>query len=174
MGLDGCTFTCSVQHPDGRKHVFTAWSPDREHSPQQHAFISSVYRVAWEAARNPETVAVLEQLFGYFDGGLPARVIQGEPLRVRIFGGLSISHEKRLEELLASVRPDIPVLMDLTNLHGMGTVLYPCFLRFQRRPGLTAWLVNDVAMRQLRGAGIPTESLYRELATAVTALRPTA
>ncbi|WP_224365466.1 hypothetical protein [Hyalangium versicolor] len=67
MGFDGCTFTCTVQYPEGRKHVFSAWSPSREQSPQQHAFISLIYRAAEDAARRPEIVRVLKQLFGYFN-----------------------------------------------------------------------------------------------------------
>jgi hypothetical protein len=59
---------------------------------------------------------------------------------------LSSTHGKKLEALFASVPLERPVLMDLTNFEGMGTLLYPLFFR-------------------------SAASMFRELAAAVTALR---
>jgi hypothetical protein len=171
-GIDGCTFSCSVQDERGRVHRFSAWCPRPERSPQQHAFISLIHRLAWDAAREPGTVARVEQLFGYFNDSLPARVFEGEPLRIRIFGRLSSTHSKQLDALFASVPPAVPVLVDMTNFEGMGTLLLPRFRHFHERDGQTAWLVNATASHYLREAGIPAESLFRDIESAMAALQP--
>jgi hypothetical protein len=42
----------------------------------------------------------------------------------------------------------------MRNFEGMGTMLYPVFRRFARRPGALAWAVSPIARRQLRDAGV--------------------
>jgi len=170
-GIDGCFFTCSVQNERGAEHRFTAWSPQPAKSPQQHAFISRVHQLAWDAAHKAATISLLEKLWGYFNDGLPARVLQEDPLRVRIFGRVSSTNGKQLEALFASVPPQAPVLVDMTNFDGMGTLLLPLFAHFHGRPGLTAWLVNASASQYLRGAGIPSRFLHQEPESALAALQ---
>lgn len=66
-GIDGCVFTCSVWREWGTRHSFTAWCPRPERSPQQHAFISLVHRLALEVSQEPATTALLRQLLGYYN-----------------------------------------------------------------------------------------------------------
>jgi hypothetical protein len=90
-------------------------------------------------------------------------VFEGTPRRIRLFGGLSSSHEQALQSLFASVGSGEPVLMDLSNLEGMGTLLHPLFARFHARTGRTAWWVSAPAARHLEEAGIPRDCLYEDL-----------
>ena len=73
-GIDGCFFTCSVQTARGAVHTFSAWSPQPNRSPQQHAFISLIHRLAWDTVRERPTIVLLEQLWGYISDALPSRV----------------------------------------------------------------------------------------------------
>lgn len=72
-GIDGCFFTCSIQNARGAVHTFSAWSPQPDRSPQQHAFISLVHGLAWDSVREPMTASSLEQFWGYFNEDLPIR-----------------------------------------------------------------------------------------------------
>ena len=64
-GIDGCFFTCSVQNARGAVHTFSAWSPQPNRSPLQHAFISLVHRLAVDTLREPTMARLLRQLGGY-------------------------------------------------------------------------------------------------------------
>ncbi len=170
MGMDGITLRCHIQQENGSR-TFTAWSPDARSAPRQHGFVRALYRLATEVAREPATVNYLEQLFGYIDNGLPVKVFDGVPRRIRLFGGLSSSDAEALEALFASVATEEPVLMDLSGFEGMGTLLHPLFGRFHARPGRTAWWVNAPAARHLKAVGVPPACLHQDLDSALAALR---
>jgi hypothetical protein len=64
-GTDGCFFNCSFQNARGAVHTFSAWSPQPNRSPLQHAFISLVHRLAVDTIREPTMARLLRQLGGY-------------------------------------------------------------------------------------------------------------
>lgn len=169
-GLDGISLECLVQEARGN-HQFFAWSPSPDGSPRQHGFVSALFRLAMDVAQEPATVKYLEQVFGYVSEGLPVRVFEETPRRIRLFGSLSSYDAKALQALFDSVGPGEPVLMDLSNLEGMGTLLHPLFARFHARTGRTVWWVNAPAVRHLQEAGIPRDCLYEELEWARAALK---
>jgi len=103
----------------------------------------------------------------YLDLGLPARDRGGAPRRLQLFGRLSSSQEAALTAFFATVTEDEAVVVDMRNFDGMGTLLYPLFRRFARRPGATAWVVSKMATRQLREAQVPEDQLRDDLADAV-------
>ncbi len=169
-GLDGIILECLIQEKQGN-HRFFAWSPDPDHSPRQHRFGIALFRLAMEVARIPGTVEYLEQVHMYLSKGLPVKVFDETPRRIRLFGSLASTHAEALLSLFASLSPDEPVLMDLSNLEGMGTALHPLFARFHGRPGRTAWRVSAPAAHHLGEAGIPRDCLFEELELARAALR---
>jgi hypothetical protein len=169
LGIDGIIVECLVQEERGN-HRFFAWSPDPDKYPRQHGFAAALFRLAMDVSREPATVEYLEQVFMYVDDGLPVKVFEETPRRIRLFGGLSSSHEKALQSLFASVSPGEPILMDLSNLEGMGTLLHPLFARFHARTGRTAWWVSASAARHMEEAGIPRGCLFEELKLARAAL----
>jgi hypothetical protein len=71
--------------------------------------------------------AYLEQFSTYFSFGLPARVLPGPPLTLRLYGSLSIDHDEDLGRLIGSLPADGPITIDMTNFGGMGTLLYSTF-----------------------------------------------
>ena len=78
----------------------------------------------------------------YFDhASLPARVISGTPYTVRLFGASTASHEKELEDLLASLPTDRVVTFDLTNLDMHGT-LHPRLQRVLMDMPLVRWIAS--------------------------------
>ncbi|NBD13849.1 MULTISPECIES: hypothetical protein [Corallococcus] len=105
-------------------------------------------------------------MFAYVSAELTAKVFEETPRRIRLFGSLSTLHAKDLESLFATVGPDAPLLMDLSNLEGMGTFLHPLFARFHARTGCTAWWVSGPAEKHLMDAGIPRGALFQDLESA--------
>ncbi|WPB73673.1 hypothetical protein KYC5002_32085 [Archangium violaceum] len=175
IGLDGISLTCLVEERQGRRE-FSTWSPDPKQYPREHGFVWAVYQLAMDAARGPATWRFLEEMFGYLnnnDERLPVKHFDEVPRRIRLFGSLSSMKEKALDTLFASVSPDEPLLMDLSNLERMGTLLYPRFAHFHARPGRTAWWVSAPAARHLLGAGIPRSHLHDTLEAARAALLDT-
>ncbi|HZI14766.1 MAG TPA: hypothetical protein VE153_30640 [Myxococcus sp.] len=168
-GMDGISLRCRIQQDTGSR-TFSAWSPDARRAPRQHGFVLALYQLASDLAREPATVRFLEPLFGYLQAGLPVKRLDGPPLRIRVFGRLSVSQEEALESLFASIPPEEPVLMDLSGLESMGALLYPSFARFHARPGRTVWWVNAPASLHLDAVGVPPERLYPDLESALAAL----
>ncbi|WP_164010090.1 hypothetical protein [Pyxidicoccus trucidator] len=170
LGADGITLECLIRQEGGVRR-FNAWSPDAQHSPRQHGFVLALYRLAADLAREPALVEFLEQLHGYLGtGGLPVKVFEETPRRIRFFGGLSSPDAEALEAFFASLPPEEPLLMDLSGFEGMGTLLHPLFARFHARPGRTAWWVNRSAARHLTAAGVPGTCLHPDLESALAAL----
>lgn len=167
---DGMSLECLVQ--EGRvNHRFFGDSPDPAIDPRQRGFAAALCRLAMDLAREPGTQLFLERVLVSDDRGLPVRVFEETPRRIRIFGGLTSSEAEALEALFASVAPGEPVVMDLSNFQGMGEALYPHFARFHARTGRTAWWARGFAVRQLIAAGIPRDLLFPDLASARAALR---
>ena len=157
-GLDGITVSFHI-NTNGTTIDQAIWCPDEDFTPDYEAMIRWCWRGLYEHSTMPYRIR-LEQLYSYFDWGNPVvRTDSG----VRIFGGLAVGHEDELEQVLQSTatipRPEI----DMRNSEGMGTLLYPIFVRFAEKVPSALFVVNEVAHRQLTAAGIA--SVRMELAT---------
>lgn len=163
-GLDGISLHVAIADADAFQ-CFAAWSPDRD--MPVHAYFAAVHALATEVLAAADAQRRLEQLHGYLALGLPVRDRGGYPRGLQIFGRLSSSDEAALVAWLAAVDPAAAVVVDMRNFEGMGTLLYPVFRRFARRPGPLAWAVSPIARRQLREAQVPADQLLDDLADAV-------
>ena len=164
-GLDGITLHVEVRTSDAPPQRYRVWSP----SPDlpQHAYFVTLHALASELLLDEQAQRRLEQVHCYLDLGLPARDRGGHPRRLQIFGRLSSSQETALAAFFAAADADEPVVVDMRNFDGMGTLLYPLFRRFSRRPGATGWAVSKAARRQLCEAQVPDDRLRDDLAEAV-------
>ncbi|MCY1071811.1 hypothetical protein OV090_44110 [Nannocystis sp. RBIL2] len=163
-GCDGIGLRVAVTTADAPPARFEAWSPDA--GLPAHAYFATLHRLATEVLDDPARTA-LEQLHGYLDLGPPLRDRGGSPRRLQIFSRLSSSEERVLGDFFFSAGDDEPVVVDMRNFEGMGTMLYPLFRWFSERPGPTLWVASKFARRQLREAGIPDAQLHHELADAL-------
>lgn len=150
-GLDGMTITATYQQRDAQNQ-FLIWSPEPR-SPEGE-FVGVIYRLAWEFLTGDASIRRLEQLHGYLDLGLPARLINGPVRRLRIFGRLTSSDDHALYQQLNDAAGDDPLLVDMTNFEGMGTLLYPIFARFAARRKNIAWAASPHARKQLAQIGV--------------------
>lgn len=166
-GLDGMTVIFEITDASARRRI-AAWSP--EVGDARHTYLARLHATATELLQDELAQRTLEQLHGYLDLGLPARDHGGSPRRLQIFGRLSSSEEKELEKLFALAAAEEPVLVDMSNFEGMGTLLYPLFRKFSRRAGATAWAVSPPARKQLAEARVPAEQLFETVEAALRGL----
>jgi hypothetical protein len=163
VGLDGMTVIFEITDGGARRRI-AAWSP--KVGDARHTYLARLHATATEVLRDELAQRTLEQLHVYLDLGLPARDHGGAPRRLQIFGHLSSSEEEELARFFARAAADEPVLVDMSNFEGMGTLLYPLFRRFSRRAGATAWVVSPPARKQLEQARVPAEQLFDDEAAA--------
>ncbi|WP_434419875.1 hypothetical protein [Nannocystis pusilla] len=163
-GCDGIGLHVAVTVADAPPQRFHAWSPDAD--LPAHAYFATLHRLATEVLDDLARTTI-EQLHGYLDLGPPLRDRGGSPRRLQIFSRLSSSEEQALAEFFSGAGDDEPVVVDMRNFEGMGTMLYPLFRWFSERPGPTMWIASNFARRQLREAGVPDAQLHHELADAL-------
>ncbi len=156
IGLDGMPVDsayCTVE----AAHSFAAWSPSID-SPQGR-FAITLYKLAWDSLSDSTCIERLEQLHGYLHLGLPYRFLEESPRRLRLFGRLSSQDEGGLRELFASVPRDEPIVIDMENFEGMGTLLYPLFVEFANSSDRLAWVGPPSAPTYLGEVGLPDSAI---------------
>jgi hypothetical protein len=155
MSADAAYCTTSVGHS------FSAWSPRRD-TPQGR-FLHLLYGLAWDLLHDDTSIERLEQLHGYLELGLSARVIDDVPRRLRLFGSFSSGNEEALHECFSKFPSEEPIVIDMTNFDGMGTILYPLIAKFANSQKRLAWVGSPNAVRQLKELGINEESICSSL-----------
>jgi hypothetical protein len=135
---------------------------------RHRTFLLPVYRLAADLLRDARSVRILEHLHGYLDLGLPVKMFAGPPPTIRIYGSLSSSDGPALRVAFIRLPDDGPLLVDMSNFHGMGTLLYPVFKHILHRRGSTAWWAVGHAKDQLEEIGVPPAVIFEdsEIATA--------
>ena len=154
MGFDGIGVRGHWRLSASSPYEFSFWSPDREKSPRDYAIADAVFSVLESTTPTCLLNSYLELLSTYFSFGLPARVLPGPPYTLRFYGTLSIDHDKDLMRLLASLPPDAPINVDMTNFGGMGMLLYEDFRPLLNRPIQVHWIATPSSVQQLREIGI--------------------
>ena len=162
MSVLGC-------YAEAEKSVsFETWCPTP--TSRTGKFVHIIYGLSWEVLVQKTSIERLEQLHGYLEIGLPYRWIDGDVKCLRLFGGLSSGHESDLRRLLASA-PEGPLVMDMTNFEGMGTLLYPIFIEFASKQPLLAWAASAAARRHLQAMGLAGEKVFETVEAAVASLK---
>jgi hypothetical protein len=169
LGLDGMRLVGEIWPGKGAEpERFDAWSPAP--GDRVHAYFAAIHRVATDVLWADRAVRRLEQLHGYLRLGLPVRDLGGKPKRIRIFGALSSRDEGALREFFGALRPEVPMIVDMSNFDGMGTALYPVFEDFMARPAPILWIASDRARAHLRDIGVADESVVEDVAEALARL----
>jgi hypothetical protein len=164
IGLDGMTVKAAYRRGDTLES-FEAWSPGPASSSGK--FVHLLYDLAWDRLTERICIERLEQLHGYLNLGLPARFIDGDVRCLRIFGSLSSYDRKELKSLLDSLRNDEPLVLDMTNFEGMGTVLYPIFIEFASQRCLSAWACSNSARRHIESMGLTSAHIFGDTKDAI-------
>jgi hypothetical protein len=159
MGLDGISIRGQLKLDGVPSYEFDFWSPDRKEQPRDFAIADAVFTLLESTTPSCELNIYLELLASYFQFGLPARVIRGPPLTVRLYGGLSINHSDDLAALFSSLPLGVPLEIDMTNVSGMGAVLYPQFRTLLAREPPVKWLASPPAAARLRELDVKSDHI---------------
>jgi hypothetical protein len=76
-----------------------------------------------------------------------------------------------LQRFFATVPVDSDAVLDLSNFHGMGTLLYPYFNKFDRTHPKTIWVVGPNSRKQLLDAGIDKRKMVFSLPEALAKVK---
>jgi hypothetical protein len=107
----------------------------------------------------PKQQAYFESLEQYFDFGLPCKVTSTEPFEVRIYGSLSSNEEQDLNKFVRALPTVKPILIDVTNFDGMGTMFFPLFQRLLAQNTRVVWVASEWSSKQLREMRVPASRI---------------
>jgi hypothetical protein len=167
-GVDGMSVTVCHSTVDA-VHEISSWSPSEE-TPQGR-LVLLLYRLAWDVLVEPISIQRLEQLHGYLGLGLPTRWVEGNIRQLRIFGGLSTQWTNELQTLFSTISRNEPLIVDMSNFDGMGTLLYPMFFEFAGSHHRLAWIASAYPKQQLAEAGIDGETVFQSHEDAADSVR---
>jgi anti-anti-sigma regulatory factor len=167
IGADGMT-VCATFSQGGSTTTFRAWSPGL--ASEVGKFVNLLYVLAWDVLKDRTSIERLEQLHGYMEIGLPARFVAGNVTTLRLFGSLTSNDYAELQRLFDSVLRQSPLVIDMTNFDGMGTVLYPIFRQFAKRHQCLAWACSEGAKRHLQSMGLSTSFLFATVEDAIASV----
>lgn len=170
LSFDGVAFEGEFWEAPDRYNIFYAGNPGHD-LPQYH-FPKAVYELAVARLRDERSVRILENIHMYLGLGLPAKDLGGDPHRVRLFGSIGPDHEAELALFLDRLLSSEPLLMDLSNCDGMGTLVYPRFTRFLdlRKGAPTVWWATDEVRSHLEALGVTPFSIFSTRENAEAAL----
>ena len=167
-GLDGISVRVVHRHLE-LKAAFEAWSP--ANGSPQGVFVGKLFDLAWNTVRDETMMQRLEQIYGYLRGDLPVRWIENEIKTLRVFGSLTSYDEDGLRSLFATLPKDEPLVFDLTNFEGMGTILYPTIREFASQHDQLAWACSAAAAKHLQQMEIDSRRIFESVGQAVEYIR---
>jgi len=159
-GTDGITVH-NIVSKSGLHNEFTFWSPRKFRDPQEHQLVEAVLGLARRKFTSLKQQEYFESLEQYFDFGLPCRVTSTKPFEVRMYGSLSSSEEAALTQFVHDLPTDKPLLLEMTNFQGMGTMFYPLFQGLLKRNPNVVWVASPktYAFTQLQEMGVPSSRI---------------
>jgi hypothetical protein len=161
-GTDGITVYNTISQ-DSVQNKFKLWSPRKDSAPQEHKLVEAVLGLCQRKFTAKNEQEYFESLEQYFDFGLPCKVTSTDPFEVRMYGGLSSDEEKELTSFVQQLPSDRPILIDMTNFSGMGTMFYPLFRSLLVRNNRIVWVASKWSRTQLREMQVPANRITRSL-----------
>jgi hypothetical protein len=158
VGTDGITVYNTVSQ-DSLSNKFKFWSPRKDSSPQEHKLVEAVLGLCQRKFTAPKQQAYFESLEQYFDFGLPCKVTSTTPFEVRIYGSLSSDEEQDLNRFVRALPTAKPILIDVTNFEGMGTMFFPLFQRLLAQNTRVVWVASEWSSKQLREMRVPASRI---------------
>ena len=163
LGTDGIDVENRISR-NGLHNHFSFWSPRRP--SQEHQLVEAVLGLARRKFLLQSQKVYVESLEEYFDFGLPCELTSTDPCEVRIHGVI-YGEEKWLKDLQAFLQQlptEQPVLIDMTNSHGMARNCFPVFRAFLARNERVIWVPSPAALTDVKGLGVPTSHIAKTVA----------
>ncbi|MDJ1486224.1 hypothetical protein QNI16_37420 [Cytophagaceae bacterium YF14B1] len=170
FGLDGISVSVHLKDIQ-RTNEFTFWSPRKATEPTEHQLVEVVLELIRQHFTDDSYQNYLEQLEQYFEFGLPAKIKSVDPFVVRIYGSLSVYEKDELTQFLQDLPVAKPILMDMSNFNGMGTILYPVFQSLLSHTNRIIWVANHYAKDQLLAIGVQPEDIVQDFQTGIAQIK---
>ena len=161
MGVDGITVHNSY-YQDTIKNTFDFWSPRK--GSKEHKIVEAVIGLSRQKFTKIKYQEHFESLEQYFDFGLPCKKVSDNPYEIRIYGSLTSHRERELNKFIAELPSDRPIIIDMTNFEGMGTMYYPLFKSLATRNKSIVWVTKYNQI--LKEIGVDTTKIVPDIATA--------
>lgn len=147
--LDGVRLKCTIiENGISKQHEFIC----PEYGTNELMLVNNFFETVQKYIFDQSFVNYIEHIEGYFVDNLPVKIFEEQPLRLRIYGSLSIHEKEALTATINKVIHTNEVVIDMTNFVGMGTILYECFCPLKNIPKLT-FLANENAIRHIQAMG---------------------
>ena len=158
-GMDGVGVKLRYTVSDKLLFSNEVWSPTEGPEPEA---VQAVFLILEDLDLPQAQREYFEQLSSYFDFARPWRLIIDDPITIRFYSSLSISDAFELHRLFNSIPLKTPVVVDMTNFQGMGTLLHDDFQRFNSTHNVVTWLSSVAALEHLQQIGIPAQKIVTE------------
>lgn len=156
---DGISIEGSFTTANAAPHKFSFRSPTRKQTPRDFGIADAVFLLFEKTTVSCGLNEYLERLAGYFQFGLPAKVITTEPLTLRFYGSFSLNHYQDIQTLLSKLSKSESVRIDVSNFEGMGTMYYPDFQRLISKVPDISWTATQNSARMLAEIGVKPEKM---------------
>ena len=158
LGLDGITVYNTISQ-ESAQNKFKFWSPRKNSAPQEHKLVEAVLGLCQRKFTTQKEQEYFESLEQSFDFGLPCKITSTDPFEVRMYGGLSSNEEQELTKFIHQLPSDRPLLIDMTNFEGMGTMFYPLFRSLLARNNQIVWVASKWSRKQLQEIKVPADRI---------------
>jgi hypothetical protein len=146
-------------------HNSFRFSNPKQPSPEQQ-LVAAVLGLARRKFPHLPHKAYFESVEEYCDFGLPCELTSARPWEVRIHSVI-YGDDKWLNNLHAFLQrlpPDQPILIDMTNSHGMAWKCFPVFRAFLARNARVIWVPSAAALTDLQELGVPANHIAKTVA----------
>jgi hypothetical protein len=161
---DGITIEGTYTRPKVAPFKFKAWAPSKKYLQRDFAIVEALFKVLDTLKPTDSLTEYIETLTNYFDDfPLPVKIIGGSPFEVRFYAALSIRYETELANFITKLPTDTPLLIDMSNFKGMGTLLYPYFQELINKNKDVKWIATGRAKDQLIELGVNQKDIMKPL-----------
>jgi hypothetical protein len=133
---------------------------------QEHKVVAAVLGLARRKFPLLPQKAYFESLEEYLDFGLPCEITSSSPWEVRIHSVI-YGDEKWLKDLQAFLQQlptEQPILIDITNSHGMAWKCFPVFRTLLARNERVIWVPSPAALTDIQQMGVPASHIAKTVA----------
>ena len=156
LGMDGITVVASIIQ-NGQTNKFRTWSPSRYEKPMHYRFLDAIFNLLNK--KLPKLENYIENVQDYLSYGLGIKIKSENPIVIKMYGGYSIDDATKLQSFFDSLPRNKPVIMDMSNFGGMGTILHDYFAVCDGTHEKMIWVTPGKLKEYFTEVGIDTTKM---------------
>jgi hypothetical protein len=163
IGMDGITIDATIiQNEETNK--FATWSPSRKEKPIDYKFLDAVFDLINK--KLPKEENYIEDVQDYLSYGLGIKIKNDNPAIIKMYGGYTIFDATKLQLFFDSLPRDKPIIMDMSNFGGMGSILHDYFAVCDGTHEKMIWVTPGDWKEYFTRVGIDTNKMVSDIETA--------